>query len=87
MAVGKVATAPCGHPGEHVIGSYVRCSSGCDSRATPRTPTPPPIDDDDFILEEDTPNLLKCPYCFSLNTSRLGFSVYTYHCWDCGKLW
>ncbi len=22
--------APCGHPGEHVIGHYVRCLQGCD---------------------------------------------------------
>ncbi len=22
--------APCGHPGEHVIGSYVRCLTGCE---------------------------------------------------------
>jgi hypothetical protein len=27
---GACKPAPCGHPGEVVIGSYVRCLSGCD---------------------------------------------------------
>jgi hypothetical protein len=25
--------APCGHPGEHVIGTYVKCLSGCEGEA------------------------------------------------------
>lgn len=27
---GKRGTAPCGHEGEHVVGNYVQCLSGCD---------------------------------------------------------
>lgn len=34
-------TAPCGHPGEHVIGAYVRCLKGCakDPFVQPKTTT------------------------------------------------
>lgn len=32
---GKLAKAPCGHEGEHVLGNYVRCASGCDEDAIP----------------------------------------------------
>lgn len=27
---GKKGTAPCGHPGTHVVGTYVQCDVGCD---------------------------------------------------------
>ncbi len=27
---GKPGIAPCGHAGEHVVGGYVRCLTGCD---------------------------------------------------------
>jgi hypothetical protein len=27
---GRIAKAPCGHDGEHVIGQFVRCLTGCD---------------------------------------------------------
>ena len=30
---GKAVTAPCGHPGETIIGTYVRCLRGCDANA------------------------------------------------------
>jgi hypothetical protein len=30
--------APCGHPGEHVIGNYVKCLAGCDGRAAAVAP-------------------------------------------------
>ncbi len=30
---GRSAIAPCGHPGEHVFGGYVRCLIGCDAAA------------------------------------------------------
>jgi len=34
---GRLATAPCGHPGEHVIGQYVQCLiPGCSGLAAPR---------------------------------------------------
>jgi hypothetical protein len=28
--MGKKATAPCGHEGEHVFNNYVKCLRGCD---------------------------------------------------------
>lgn len=33
---GAPGIAPCGHPGEYVIGRYVRCLKGCDRHNTPR---------------------------------------------------
>lgn len=27
---GKLGTAPCGHPGEHITARYVKCLVGCD---------------------------------------------------------
>jgi len=33
--IGKPGTAPCGHPGEVMVGNYVRCLRGCDSQAVP----------------------------------------------------
>ena len=32
---GKPGVAPCGHQGEHVIGTYVQCKR-CDTRKTPK---------------------------------------------------
>ncbi len=37
---GRSGTAPCGHPGEAVIGTYYRCLTGCDAVAK-KTATPP----------------------------------------------
>lgn len=37
--IGKVSVAPCGHKGETIIGTYVKCLVGCDSQAKP-APTP-----------------------------------------------
>ncbi len=34
------ATAPCGCPGEHIIGQYVRCLRGCDSGSGQIRPDP-----------------------------------------------
>lgn len=31
MSNGRKAPAPCGHPGEVVVGGYVQCDLGCDS--------------------------------------------------------
>ncbi len=28
-------TAPCGHPGTCIVGSYIRCDQGCDSDGVP----------------------------------------------------
>ncbi len=30
--IGREGTAPCGHPGEYVIGTFVQCLQGCDSK-------------------------------------------------------
>lgn len=30
---GKQTNAPCGHPGEHVIGQFVKCIYGCDGES------------------------------------------------------
>ncbi len=30
MGEGKVGKAPCGHPGEAIIGQYYKCLWGCD---------------------------------------------------------
>lgn len=35
---GKQTTAKCGHPGEHVIGQFVRCLYGCDGEAVKDPP-------------------------------------------------
>lgn len=31
--IGKTSIAPCGHTGEHIIGTYVKCSQGCEGPA------------------------------------------------------
>ena len=36
---GRIAVAPCGHPGEYVIGDYIRCLSGC-SEDSPAASSP-----------------------------------------------
>jgi hypothetical protein len=35
MGDGKPGIAPCGHPGVHVIGTYIQCPI-CDKKAVPR---------------------------------------------------
>ena len=32
---GKTGRAPCGHPGFHVIGTFVRCAHGCKDDSKP----------------------------------------------------
>jgi hypothetical protein len=52
MGNGKRGVAPCGHPGEAVIGQYYKCLRGCDSA----------INWDDITLE-----IPKCENCGSLD--------------------
>ena len=51
MAYGKIGNAPCGHPGEAVIGQYFECSIGCDHP-----------DYVELALQDD---VLACPRCLS----------------------
>jgi hypothetical protein len=39
--IGALATAPCGHRGEAVIGDYVRCLEGCEGAPVDAEPAPP----------------------------------------------
>lgn len=34
--IGKVGIAPCGHPGEHIVSTFVICLEGCDSKDGPK---------------------------------------------------
>lgn len=84
MGDGKRAPAPCGHEGETIIGTYVRCAK-CDSK--------------DFIEEEITFELLTCPYCKSIDIDyefcldpvfyffNPGAPLVDTRCNDCGKVW
>jgi hypothetical protein len=71
---GKIATAPCGHPGEIVVGTFVRCLYGCkdDSKVTPHCPKC-------FSTEIE-------PYEWIVdlwsNTKKRGM-----HCVPCGHVW
>ena len=81
MGNGKKAKAPCGHDGEHVVGTYVRCLEGCDGS-----------DDDDldievhyFDLEEATPKM--CPHCNSIDVQPYSYGGITaLHCVTCGRV-
>ncbi len=37
---GRAGTAPCGHPGTYIIGTYVKCMQGCDDTAKKPSTTP-----------------------------------------------
>jgi hypothetical protein len=89
-SAGKVGTAPCGHPGRHVIGTYVQCLHGCDA--------PEPDDDDfGFLIDEEitAEHCMKCgssdvedfaldPVYYALNPGAL---IVTGHCNQCGAVW
>ena len=87
MGNGKRGTAPCGHPGEAVIGQYFRCLFGCDS-------PPQVVDWEDVTLEWP-----RCPGCGSINTEEYQLDPMFYlfnpgssyiidtRCVDCGKCW
>lgn len=95
MGDGRKTTAPCGHMGEVVIGTYVQCQR-CDRAAVPKHVTP----------EKTEPMFHRkprCPMCNSENIMEfvhgidgLGWSLSTnqqlpddgdWGCWACGNLW
>lgn len=68
----NVHTAPCGHPGVPVIGTFVTCSKpGCDG--LPRAPTPP------------APGVMqwRCPECGTLDTEFFD----TANAWGAIEFW
>ncbi len=78
---GRPGIAPCGHPGEYVIGTFVNCRvPGCDGL--------PPLE---FDIEEDTPVIGRCPKCGSLDTAPFhhpwfGANSGNRHCRPCGAV-
>jgi hypothetical protein len=91
---GKIGKAPCGHEGEHIIGTYVRCLKGCDAvkRQTfdvqqRPIPSPDPLDFSDLFDDWDndkTPVYRWCPFCNSRDTEP--FQGALWHCKPCGKV-
>ena len=81
---GKPAIAPCGHPGEHVVGQYIRClTKGCDG-------LPPEPDEFGFeLVEEATKDLCPDFLCRSSDVEAFSapFTPFTMHCNACGKCW
>ncbi len=81
---GKKATAPCGHPGEFIIGRFIRCDLNCGGEDF----------DEDITLE-----ILVCPKCKSLDIDDefdLGQMYYFFNpgapildtrCENCGNCW
>ena len=84
---GRPATAPCGHPGHHVVGNYVACDLKCDADR----------DNDGVPVEvdaESTPRISfaeRCPYCGSHEiepfVAHYFGTVNGKHCLPCGKVW
>lgn len=86
MADGKLGKAPCGHPGQAVIGQYYRCLSGCDK-------APEQIDFEDITIE-----YIRCPWCNSLHVEDYQLDAMFYffnpgstvkvdtRCIDCGHV-
>lgn len=79
---GRIGTAPCGHPGEAIIGHYYRCLQGCDSATR----------------GEVSLGLKSCPSCGSRNVEPFEVEAAYYifnpdatridqHCIDCGSCW
>lgn len=83
--IGRIGVAPCGHPGEAVIGQYYKCLKGCD--------------DVDFNIEEITLDIPTCRWCGSRNIDHdfevdpmyylfnPGAAIIDTRCIDCGKCW
>ena len=81
MVRGKVGTAPCGHPGEYIIGQFVRCLVGCDDLDfVSETPTPTGEFEINFALL----SLDECPFCHSDDVEDFLSPVGTMHCVKCG---
>lgn len=71
MGDGKRGTAPCGHPGEHIVGQYVQC---------------PICDVSDGVPEYVEPEVTKklCPHCGSDDLEIFtGFTVFGKDLWLC----
>lgn len=87
MGNGKRGVAPCGHPGEAVIGQFYVCLQGCDDTS-----------DFDF-WDEVTAEHLVCPQCgsndvddeFTLGAMFLFYNpthpIYDTRCNSCGRCW
>lgn len=86
MGNGKRADAPCGHPGEHIIGTYVKCLQGCDTK-------------DEVDWSSVTLKIPRCMKCNSLNVEDFELDTLYYvfnpgstivvdtRCVDCGYCW
>lgn len=72
---GKRGTAPCGHAGVHVFGSFVQCLFGCDKRATERDERARPR-----VTEQLAPQYT-CSHAV-IHTDPVGFR----RCTRCGKV-
>lgn len=48
--IGKISVAPCGHKGEAIIGTYVKCLAGCDSNAPAHAPAVKTFDPNKMII-------------------------------------
>lgn len=75
MSEGKKGTAPCGHPGTHVVGNYVQCDIGCDRSGVPKR-VEPETTEPLFVAVK------VCPHCRSYNTDRQVGVVWK--CMTCG---
>ncbi len=84
MGNGRKAIAPCGHPGECVIGTFVTCDQGCD--AVPRHVDPEETPRLTFVdLFDD--DLLSCPKCFSEDVEPFPLNGQPLlHCVGCGHV-
>ena len=86
MGDGKKGVAPCGHPGEAVIGQYYKCLKGCDEL-------------DGETWDDITLDFPKCPACgsFKIDDDFQVHPLFYYYnpghkfvdrrCLDCGKCW
>ncbi len=80
IPVGRIATAPCGHRGEVVIGTYVQCLENCELKDSdaPTIETCPDCGSDDI----DNEFQLDPMYLFWNSTAV----EYNWRCYGCGKL-
>ncbi len=89
MGDGKRGVAPCGHDGEHVIGTYVRCLEGCDDVLELELDD---VESSDGVPSAVDPERTKplCAHCQSADVASYP-GMYDqdgkqlWHCHDCGK--
>lgn len=73
-----VKLAPCGHPGEPIIGQFVNCKT-CNNVP-------------ELVLDEETTEPFvfakRCPDCNSIDVAVFDVDGNTEHdhCWTCGKI-